>query len=523
MATKVGDAFVEIGARTDKLNRGLKQSRTMMGGLGSMALRVGGIIGGALAGRALARGIKSWVTEASNAEETFSKFGVVFQAVGVQAENAAEKMTKSFGLSSVHAKQLLGDTGDLLSGFGFAGKEALAMSTRVNELAVDLASFTNVEGGAARASRSLTKALLGERESVKELGIAILEKDVLARVALNNAKGMTFASLRQAKAEATLQLAIEQSKNAIGDYARTSDSLANRTKRLSERSQDLRVAIGQGIAEFANAKDIVEAVSKVVIKLTGKLNALGSVDWFEQQRMQFDLFYADVKRKTALISSTIKTSLVIPFIPLAGFKQIKDLNEKKLESEQEYQKRVKEIREAFNAAIAAKNLAAAKAEIAARLNNLKIKDKLAADESMKMVEFSKETTSALSADEEEKTEKVKEEQRKRSSVFQSFADIVKKAQEFAIAGGKKGEVEPVDVSLQRLKHSQIEQADFRDAFANLDPLFPEDTLPRYGLRPSQSDALLNNDQAGIAAIMKQILETNKKTEKNTADFAVVGA
>lgn len=189
---------------------------------------------------------------ASDAEEAGSKFNTVFKDVGTQASAASKELSKSFGLSSVEAQKLLGNTGDLLSGFGFTGEAALDLSVKTNQLAVDLASFTNVEGGAERASAALTKALLGERESAKELGIAILEADVKQRVAQLSARGLTFATERQAKAYATLELATEQSKNAIGDFARTQNSVANQSRILRARVTDLAVSLGQMLLPLAN-------------------------------------------------------------------------------------------------------------------------------------------------------------------------------------------------------------------------------------------------------------------------------
>ena len=175
---------------------------------------------------------------ASDAEETRSKFATVFKTLGPVAEAAADKLAKGFGLAGTKARELLGDTGDLLTGFGFSEKSALSLSKQVNELAVDLASFTNFEGGAEGASKALTKALLGERESVKSLGIAILDKEVKAKVALLRAQGQRFETERQAKAQATLVIAIEQSKNAIGDFARTQHQLANLERLTASRIPD---------------------------------------------------------------------------------------------------------------------------------------------------------------------------------------------------------------------------------------------------------------------------------------------
>jgi len=180
-----------------------------------------------LAGRAM---IKS----ASEAQETEGKFTAVYNNLRGEASATAKSFAEDFDLANSTAQKYLSATGDMLTGFGFSQKDALAMSDRVNRLAVDLASFQNLEGGAERASRALTSGLLGEREAMKSLGIAILEKDVKERVALLASQGMTFATERQAKAYATLTLATEQSKNAIGDYARTREGYANSERRFME-------------------------------------------------------------------------------------------------------------------------------------------------------------------------------------------------------------------------------------------------------------------------------------------------
>ena len=220
----------------------------------------------------------SAVQAASDFEEVESKFETVFDEVTFQAKLAAKELQESFGLSGRAAKQLLSDTGDLLSGFGFTDRAALDLSEKVNKLAVDLASFTNIQGGAERASRALTKALLGERESVKELGIAILESDVQQRLLEKGQQDLTGFALKQAKALATLELAIEQSGNALGDYNRTQDSTANRLKRLRNRFEDLKIELGQ---ELLPAFDIV--LTKVETDL---LPVLQNLDSFINVKLQ---------------------------------------------------------------------------------------------------------------------------------------------------------------------------------------------------------------------------------------------
>lgn len=229
------------------------------------------------------------IKAASDAEETASKFDTVFRDVSKAAQESADTLRNAYGLSSNASKQLLGDTGDLLTGFGFSQKAALDLSTEVNKLAVDLASFTNFSGGTEGASKALTKALLGEREGVKSLGISILEADVKTRVLTNTQKGLTFESERQAKAFATLQLAQEQSKNAIGDYARTNQSFANQMRLVKARIEDVSVQFGEILLPYVTAlagkigklvegfSNLSPSTKKIIVIVAGLAAAIGPV------------------------------------------------------------------------------------------------------------------------------------------------------------------------------------------------------------------------------------------------------
>lgn len=188
---------------------------------------------------------------ASDAEETENKFAVVYQDVGEKAEKMAKDIARNYGLSRAEAKTLMGDTGDLLTGFGFTGEAALDLSTKVAQLGVDLASFTNYAGGSAGAVQALTKALLGEREQAKMLGISIMEEDVKRQMQINRRKGLRFETERQAKAYATLDLAMAQSKNAIGDYQRSLSSFANQTREWSAALKDAWTEFGKLILPMA--------------------------------------------------------------------------------------------------------------------------------------------------------------------------------------------------------------------------------------------------------------------------------
>ncbi len=244
------------------------------------------------------------VSASSEAEETKNKFNVTFSGVRDYADKTAENLSKNFGLSSQKAEQLLSDTGDLLTGFGFTQEGALDLSTQVNELAVDLASFTNYSGGAEGASAALTKALLGERESIKSLGISISEADIKQ---LAEDKGIVGEIDRQTKAQLTLELAVKQSKNAIGDFERSEDSFANQTRILNSKVEDLRVELGDRLLPtFTNsvkiAVNIVDQFSKIFNE-TDKLD--DSYNDLEIATKHYNDVLADTEGKSEAVTAAL--------------------------------------------------------------------------------------------------------------------------------------------------------------------------------------------------------------------------
>lgn len=227
------------------------------------------------------------VKAASDAEETAAKFNTVFETIPQAATTAAEELAASFNFSQTEAQKLLAGTGDLLVGFGATSEQALGLSTTVQELAADLASFNNLQGGAEQASQILTKALLGERDALTTLGVKISEADVQNELLLRGQKDLTGQALLLAKAEATVGLILAQTGKAQGDVARTSDSFANQIRRLKADVSDLAVSFGRELLPVATEilgrvrdlvkrfSDLDESQKKTILTIAGLAAAAG--------------------------------------------------------------------------------------------------------------------------------------------------------------------------------------------------------------------------------------------------------
>lgn len=234
----------------------------------------------------IAHQLNEFAKDASLAEETASKFSVIYRDMADQADEVAKKYAKSYGVAESTSKTLLGNVGDLLTGMGATQDQALNLSDMVTRFGSDLASFTNYHGGAAGAVDALTKMMFGEREMVKSLGIVIREADVQQRLFEKGQKDLTGQAKLLATAQASLELAMEQSKNAIGDYERTADSTANTSRRFDEALKESREIIGAYVNEGltpikSELADIIEKYNEAAKAKRAFDDALETGDYSE--------------------------------------------------------------------------------------------------------------------------------------------------------------------------------------------------------------------------------------------------
>ena len=262
---KIGEMVYKITGDSSGLKAALKNVDLQLDKTKKKATNFGSVLKKALAGGAVLMAGKKLLgffadatKAASNAEETAQKFGVVYRDIAGTANATAADIAKSFGVAEVASQKLLGDTGDLLTGFGFTQKAALDLSDQVVRLGLDLSSFANVDQDFA--VEGLRKALLGETEQAKSLGIVINQTTKEFRNAVKQKQISEKVTLQQAKAMVILETATKQSKNAIGDFARSAGSFANQQKILNARFDDFKVAVGGPVRDALRLlqKDMID-------------------------------------------------------------------------------------------------------------------------------------------------------------------------------------------------------------------------------------------------------------------------
>jgi len=219
----------------------------------------------AAAGTALTAAGTYAVGLASDLQEVQNVVDVTFGDNASVVNDWAKSAAESFGLSELQAKQFNGTMGAMLSSMGLANDEVLNMSTSMSELAGDFASFYNLD--TQEAFDKIRSGISGETEPLKQLGINMSVANLEA-FALSQGISKAYNEMTQAE-QATLRYnyLMSVSANAQGDFARTSNSLANQLRILKLTASDSAATIGT---------DLLPMVTDTVTELNGMIQQLGT-------------------------------------------------------------------------------------------------------------------------------------------------------------------------------------------------------------------------------------------------------
>lgn len=216
-------------------------------------------IGAGLAGVAV--GAFQAVDAASDLAESMSKVEVVFGSGADAVEAWADKAATSLGMSKQAALEAAGTFGNFLIAMGAPEEAAQSMSTNLVQLASDLASFNNANP--EEVLLALRSGLAGEAEPLRKFGVSLSAARIEAeglKVGINKAYNEMSAA---EKSTLAYQVIMEDTALAQGDFARTSDGMANKQRILSAQFQDMKARVGSALIPAMSA--LVDVLARKVL------------------------------------------------------------------------------------------------------------------------------------------------------------------------------------------------------------------------------------------------------------------
>lgn len=259
MGQKVASIVAEIGVNSGPLKMGLSSAKTDINNFGkTVNSTFKSIAGFSFAGMGAWKVIDFMgdaIKKSSDLAETVSKVGVVFGAQAPSVLAFGQSTALALGMSENAALTAAGTYGNLFRAMNITESTSAAMSIRLVELAGDLASFNNMDP--TMVLDKLRAGLSGEVEPLRSLGVNLNEVIIKQRAMEMGLYSGTGALSASSKAQASYALILEQTSLAQGDFARTSEGLANQQRILKAQWEDLK----------ADAGDVATPVATDFVKL----------------------------------------------------------------------------------------------------------------------------------------------------------------------------------------------------------------------------------------------------------------
>ncbi len=237
----IRDIMILLGFDIDEQSQ--NEAENSVKSLKDMATKALGAIGVAFSVAGAASFVKDCVSVASEVEEMQNKFDVVFQGMTDEVEAWAQSYSDAIGRNKNDIKTYLADQQNLLVGFGMTRQEGAELSKQMTTLALDLASFANLDETAA--VNNMTKAVMGESEAAKALG-AVLNDDTRARAMQAMGLSGTYEKLDQlTKMQVNYNAILAQSPDAIGDCERSLGSYKSTVVQFQSKLKEIKTLVGQ--------------------------------------------------------------------------------------------------------------------------------------------------------------------------------------------------------------------------------------------------------------------------------------
>jgi len=269
-STEIGRAHVTVSADTQPLESGLASARQS---ISSWANSIGtGILQGVgqqiFSG--ITQGIRSAigvigqsVQDASNLTESINKVGVAFGSSAQEILDWSKDSATALGQSQQQALEAASGFGLMFRAMGLATEQSAAMSTGMVELASDLASINNATP--EEALLKLRAGLVGEAEPLRTWGVLLDEASTQQKAMQLGLADTTEALTAQDKVLARYQIILDQTALSQGDFANTSDQLANSQRILGAQLEEASATLGSAFAPIQLA--FTRGLSELIIQV----------------------------------------------------------------------------------------------------------------------------------------------------------------------------------------------------------------------------------------------------------------
>lgn len=277
-----GDSAVLSGI--DKISNGFKSAGSAMVGFGSKL--TAGVTIPILAVAA------KFVKLASDLEEVKNVVNVTFGQNANAVIDWSSTLKEKFGMVQLESLKYVGSMGAMLKSSGLSTEASEKMAKSMVELTGDMSSFYNLSH--EEVWEKIRAGIAGETEPLKVLGINMSVANMEAFALAEGIKKPWKEMSQSEQTQLRYQYLMQQTALAQGDFARTSDGLANRIRIFQGTIDELGAKLGTVLLPGING-------------ILGKL-----VEWMEK------LSSMDVENQKLLIFVGGLAAVIPPLIVILG-------------------------------------------------------------------------------------------------------------------------------------------------------------------------------------------------------------
>jgi len=261
---------------TSKIDGAVGKTDKRLGGLNTALGKVGLAFGAAFAAKKVLDFATSSIAAFSNLEESINAIEVSYGDAADGVLELGENSAEQFGLST----RAVNEAAVAMSAFAskIDAADPPGAFENVLQRATDFASVMNLD--VEEALVLFRSGLAGESEPLRKFGIDVSAATITA-VGLAAGLGGVNGKLDEGEKVQARYLAImEQTEKTAGDFANTSEGLANRQRILSAQWEEMQATIGR---ELEPAMTKLLGVGTKLIPIMGRLGIViaGSLERFE--------------------------------------------------------------------------------------------------------------------------------------------------------------------------------------------------------------------------------------------------
>ena len=282
----VPNMIVTIAANATKLVSGLRTASSSIEKFGRFA---GNILKTFAASAAVAfvKFSVDAVKSASDLEQAIGGTEAVFGAFSRKMQQNSEKAAKSLGLSMESYQRLGTLTGTLLKGAGVPMDKLVGKTDTLLTLAADLAATFG--GTVEEAATAMNAALRGEFEPIRKFGIALSQAAIQQEALRLSGKKRITELTSGEKIQAAQNLLLQQGADASGQFARESDTLANKQQVLNAQWDNLTAILGEKLLPVVG--EVVGELSDYFSSSAGKRDLQDAAQAFKDMATAMKEFW----------------------------------------------------------------------------------------------------------------------------------------------------------------------------------------------------------------------------------------